>query len=173
MSTNKTININLQHLPSDIIIEVCKDLNVIDINSLYGTCSKLNKHIDYESKYIYIKCRHIQPHGNFKSWWLKNHIPKSKSSFIEGKKQGECKQWYCQFPLQLSRHCFYRDGELDGECREWYEKGQICEHFFYRDGKLDGEYKKWFSNGNIAEHCFYQDGKLDGEYKKWFRNGNI
>ena len=167
-----SVTTSILAIPSDIIIEFCKYLGVIDVNSLYGTCFTFKKYIEDDSQYIYKKCQHIQPHGIARTWWNgEKTIPKSETAYIEGKRQGQYKLWHPNG--QISDCCFYRNNKLDGEYKKWSANGQIYQHSFYRNDELHGEYKVWHENGQMSGCRFYRNGELDGEYKKWHPNGQI
>lgn len=150
---------NIESLPSDVVVEICKNLNIEDIASMYKTSSSLRDMIKLNSDYIYTICTHIQPHGLITSWWDEDRtMIKSEISYVDGVLHGTWKYWYSNG--QLADHCFYINNRVHGEYTQWYNSGQIANRCFYINGKLHGEYKRWYSNNKIAEHCFYSYGML-------------
>ena len=172
------ININhnpimtIQALPPDMIIEVCRHLNVSDINSLYYTSLSLQNSIKDNAEYIYSACQHNNPHGLIRTWWDNEHnIPKSFMQCIDGKIHGEYKLWYKDG--QLSDHYNFLNDKADGEHISWHENGKIDIHCFFSNGFINGEYKELYENGEMKEHCFFSNGFLNGQYKCWSSNGEL
>lgn len=192
----ETYKMKLQTLPTDIITEVCKHLNVRDISSLYYTDTTLQDAIADNSNYLQTICQRIQPHGLVRTWRDEEKtVIKTESYYSDGERNGKCRHWYANGNLcydlfyvrgklhgeakywhengELYGHRFYVNGKKNGKFTLWCSDGQIYGHRFYVNDKLHGEYKIWSKNGQLGEHCFYVDGKLHGEYKLWHDNGNL
>ena len=63
---------------------------------------------------------------------------------------------------------YFKDGKRDGECKEWWDNNTLKELSYYKEGKLEGEYKMWHrgqdgqsENGQISYQQYYKDDKKE------------
>ena len=115
--------------------------------------------------------------------------------FIDGKRDGEHKQWYDNGQLQFSQNVI--NGKSNGVVKSWYENGQLKSESNYKNGKIDGLYKSYDENGNIkiisiirknilissksyfdnnqlkSEINYNSQRKMDGLQKFWYNNGQL
>ncbi len=72
---------------------------------------------------------------------------------INGKKEGEYKQYYITFQnsiSQIERICYYINDKKNGEYKSYYMNGLLKRIFYYIDDKLNGEYKTYYKNGQFT-----------------------
>lgn len=155
-----------------MFIEMCKHLNVSDISSLYRTDRYLHDNINDNKNYIYSICQHVQPHGIIQEWWdMEETILKSQTLYMDGKKNGEYKNWY--MTGNLSDKGFYVNDKLHGEIKSWYASGELFNRCYYLNGMLHGEYTSWYQNRLIRYKEVYLNGKRHGDCKDWYSTGKL
>ena len=163
--------IDMSCLPNDVIINnILSHLYPSDLEKCKDVDKELKKIINDNEEYIDKICQHIQPHGEFKTYYENDQLS-DLENYKEGKLHGECKSWYENG--QLKHQVYYKEGKLHGECKSWWDNGQSKDQTYYKEGKLHGESKLRYSNGNIVYQCNYKEGKLHGESKHWHENGQL
>jgi antitoxin component YwqK of YwqJK toxin-antitoxin module len=105
--------------------------------------------------------------------------PIKKCSYVNGKLNGEYKEWYDNRNLKLESN--YVNGELHGKYNEWYDNGKPKVETTYVSGEKHGKYQEWYKNGQLkveatfllCEEWHDRRGLRHGIYKEWYENGQL
>ena len=80
---------------------------------------------------------------------------------------------------QVLSQIHYLDGKRDGSCRQWYKNGQLMNEGFYKNGKMIGYWMSYYENGQIESHGTYKYtesglySRKDGVWKYYYDNGQL
>lgn len=76
----------------------------------------------------------------------------------QGQLHGPYKYWVKNNQRKIENN--YKNGKKDGECKNWYEENGARKSIVnFRDGKLHGSYRTWGPDGNVLLNDLYEDGK--------------
>jgi hypothetical protein len=95
-------------------------------------------------------------------WYYKNGNMKRKYNFKDGKKHGECIDYFLNKNIRYNE---YKNGKLDGINQFYCDhiKG-ISEATEYTNGKMNGMHKEWGAYGRLIYECKYVDGYMINNY---------
>ncbi len=97
---------------------------------------------------------------------------KSKTQYVNGKKEGFEKYWFKNDSLAIERH--YVNGLKIGIHKGWWDNGiPSFEFHFNRNGEYDGVVKEWYKSGQLYRSFNYKDGKESGNQRLWKQDGSI
>ena len=97
---------------------------------------------------------------------------KTRSEYLNGKKEGYYKGWYPDGNKQFER--FYKNGQKVGKHIGWYKNNKKkFEIQFNNKGNYNGFVKEWYINGNLSSFFNYLDGKENGSQMMWQPNGKV
>ena len=77
--------------------------------------------------------------------WYANGKPKSKKSYINGKRHGEWTYWYANGNKRLKSYYYYN--RKDGKWAYHYSDGNNRISGTYKKGKKEGKWTIWYVNG--------------------------
>lgn len=113
-----------------------------------------------------------EPYSGIVNEFYKDANLKSKSTYYEGKREGEYFGFYADQKKRFER--YYCNGLKVKTHKGWFLNGQqMFEYQFNNIGVYDGYVKEWHLNGQIAKHFNFVDGKESGSQKMWKFNGEI
>lgn len=141
LDENKNKQGVLKKFNSDKIL--CEELEYKD-DMLDGVCyyyedGKLISKLTYKKNRL---------DGESLSYYLNGEI-KSESFFIDGKQEGECKNYSCEGVLLSVTN--YKNSKLHGEKRKYYENGQLEMVGYYENNSMVGVWKWYDIHGELIK----------------------
>jgi antitoxin component YwqK of YwqJK toxin-antitoxin module len=61
---------------------------------------------------------------------------------------------------KLATKSSFRNGKMDGEYRLWYADGNLCFRAYCKNGKMQGEYEERNNDGIIRMYLYYINHKI-------------
>lgn len=130
---------------------------------------KSNPEIELRNGVLYYKGKSF--YGSIVSSFQDGTI-KSKSSYVDGRKDGEEKIWYNNG--QVSQIRLYEQGIKIGRHFGWWENGTAKFEFdFNEKGEYHGSFKEWYKNGQLLRDFNCVNGKEVGRQRMWTITGKI
>ena len=72
---------------------------------------------------------------------------------------------------QKAIQCSFIDGKYDGQCLEWFDNGQLKTSASYSKGLMLDTFKVFFESGELEKLCTYIDGSKEGSYTEFWKSG--
>lgn len=95
----------------------------------------------------------------------------SLTPFIDGKEEGEARQWYSRDKLKEIR--YYTAGKKTGEHKGWWPNGQTKFVYLFTDDKFEGVIKEWYATGQLYREANYKNGYEEGMQKRYYEDGRL
>lgn len=95
----------------------------------------------------------------------------SESHFVNGKRQGDSRQFYLSGALYSIQR--YKDNAFEGVQEYFYENGKPKAILNYSQGLLDGLNAYYNCAGIIQRELYYREGKRHGSEKLWNSEGRL
>lgn len=97
---------------------------------------------------------------------------KSRTEYLEGKKNGRVQRWY-KDGSKLSER-FYAEGFKVGIHKSWWPSGILKFEYHFNDkGEFHGVVKEWYQSGKLFQDFNYNEGKEEGKQRMWKPDGSI
>lgn len=96
---------------------------------------------------------------------------KMETTFLEGKKQGECKLYFEDGTLNEVRK--YQNNVMTGTWLTFNNLGIKVAEASYKNGKKDGNWFVWDDEGNLKYELCYKDGEKTGTWKSYNEDGVV
>jgi len=91
--------------------------------------------------------------------------------YLNGKKDGICRQWYPNKQLKEVR--YFESGKYESEHKGWWEDGKQKFIYHYKNDEFDGNVEEWQSDGLLFRDFNFKNGYEDGMQRMWYANGKI
>ncbi len=108
--------------------------------------------------------------GTYETYYADGTM-KMETTFLEGKKEGECKLYFENGELNEIRS--YNDNEMDGTWLTFNKLGVKVAEASYKNGKKDGNWYVWDDEGNLKYELCYKDGEKTGVWKGYDAMGVV
>lgn len=112
-----------------------------------------------------------QPYSGTYQTYYDNGTLKMQTTFLDGKKQGECKLYFEDGELNEIRH--YKNNEMNGTWLTFNNLGVKVAEASYKNGKKDGNWFVWDDEGNLKYELCYKDGEKTGTWKSYNEMGVV
>lgn len=97
---------------------------------------------------------------------------KSKTRYIEGKKDGLETYWYINDSIATLR--YYTNGIKTKTHKAYWENGSPKFVYHFNDkGQYNGNVKEWYKTGTLFRDFNYLNGKEAGSQKLWYSDNKI
>lgn len=106
--------------------------------------------------------------GQSYAFYTKNK-KKSFTQYVDGKLNGEMKNWYPNGETQVYGEMF--KGKKHGVWTAWFSNGNKLREGTYKNNKEEGVFTWWYEDGNIKKKGLYQNGITNGQWTWYFSNG--
>ncbi|HSZ25396.1 MAG TPA: hypothetical protein VK766_06760, partial [Cytophagaceae bacterium] len=93
------------------------------------------------------------------------------SSYTNGQKEGEWKQFYPHHQPKEIRH--FHHGQKVDSCLLWWENGARRSAFYFVNDEYEGTFREWSPQGMLLKEMHYHAGHEEGSQKVWYENGKI
>lgn len=101
----------------------------------------------------------------------KNVLLSSGVVDTDGKRNGECKEFYPDSTLRAEG--IFIDGEKSGEWKYYYHNGQVEQRGVFEQGKQQGLWVWFYDNGRKQIEENYFKGVENGSYKEYDTDGKV